>query len=72
MLLDIKSLCYHTRSIRTSTVAVYLQLSLKRGAYFIITFADDSLFLTSPSFMFKYAKWMVEFALRQDKRAPRY
>jgi len=32
-------------------VAVYLQLSLKRGAYFIISSADDSLFLTSPRFM---------------------
>jgi hypothetical protein len=33
-------------------VAVYLQLSLKRWAYFIISSADDSLFLTSPRFMF--------------------
>jgi hypothetical protein len=69
-LLDMKCLDYHTRSIRTSTVTVYLQLSLKRGAHFIISSADDSLFLTSPRFMFKYVKWMVEFALRQEQRAP--
>jgi hypothetical protein len=59
-----KYLCYHTQSIRTSTLAVYLQLSLKSWAYFIISSADNSLFLTSPRFMFKYAKWMVEFALQ--------
>lgn len=69
-LLDMKCLDYHTRSIRTSTVAVYLQLQLKRGVYFIISSADDSLFLTSPRFMLKYVKWMVEFALRQEQRAP--
>jgi hypothetical protein len=50
---------------RVSTI-----LSLKTGAYFIISSADDSLFLTGPRFMFKYAKWMVEIALCQDHRAP--